>query len=172
MPKEQWKDVVGYEGLYQVSDMGRVKSLVRKNRRTEIILKCSADEDGYLRVGLKPPRHSQQFFYVHRLVLEAFVGPQPPTMRCRHLDGNPKHNLLKNLRWGTYIENEGDKRKHGTVSIGSHRPLAKLTDIDVIEIKTLATKGISQRKIAAKFNVCQHTICQVINKQTWRHVNV
>ncbi len=64
--------------------------------------------DGYLTVKIQGKPRT-----VHRLVLEAFVGPCPPGMQCRHLDGNPANNRLENLAWGTHAENAADKIRHG-----------------------------------------------------------
>ena len=118
---EEWRPVVGWEGLYEVSDQGRVRSSDRtvhcKNGRTQRykgrVLKPRKSRDGHLRVYLcregKPRNKS-----VHRLVLEAFVGVCPEGMECLHADGNPENNRVANLRWGTCSENALDSVNHGT----------------------------------------------------------
>ena len=102
--KEQWKDIEGYEGLYQVSDKGRVKTLANDKYRKEKIRKPRKDKDGYLQLNFtqnkvkKTPK-------VHRLVAEAFI-PNPDNKPCvDHKDGNRQNNKLANLRWATYSEN-------------------------------------------------------------------
>ena len=118
---EEWRPVVGWEGLYEVSDQGRVRSFDRtvhcKNGRTRRykgrLLKPQKSRDGYLRVALcrgdKPRRR-----YIHRLVLAAFAGPCPDGMETRHMNGNPSDNRLANLQYGTHSENNLDRVKHGT----------------------------------------------------------
>lgn len=120
---EEWRPVVGFEGLYEVSNHGRLRSvartITRHNGRTQPIpqriLKLKPNPQGYWRIGLtKELADRQVFHFVHRLVLEAFIGPCPDGMQCRHLDGNPGNNFVTNLRWGTSSENNLDKVGHGT----------------------------------------------------------
>ena len=121
---ENWKPVVGYEGLYEVSDQGRVRSLdrevlveyqhgpvVRKYKGRE--LKLITSTSGYLQVGLW--RDGQvSVRYVHRLVLEAFESTCPPGHEACHYDDDPTNNNLDNLRWGTSRANSLDSVRNGT----------------------------------------------------------
>src|SRR5688572_6260712 len=120
---ETWKPVVNFEELYEVSSHGRVRSLgrvtIQKNGRirqlSPRILKPIHFGTGYAKVNLYGRGHNggaQRL--IHHLVLEAFVGPCPEGMECRHVDGSPPNNRLDNLSWGTHVENEADKRRHGT----------------------------------------------------------
>jgi hypothetical protein len=119
--KEVWKDVVGYEGLYRVSVLGRIKSVDhmighwRGGLRTwpGRILKPFPHKRGSLFIDLCKKGAVNRFF-VHHLVLLAFVGPRPSGMECCHGDGNNGNNKLSNLRWDTHASNEADKLKHGT----------------------------------------------------------
>lgn len=106
---ERWLPVPGYEGLYEVSDLGAV----RGPRTGDGRLKPRPHKDGYAKVNLCRGGR-QKTFLVHRLVLDAFVGPREPGQECRHLDGDPSNNRLTNLAWGTQSENELDKVRHGT----------------------------------------------------------
>ena len=118
---EQWKPVVGYEGLYEVSDHGRVRSLDRTvsyskewNRRLSgrVLKSPLSVNGGYPQVRLtKNNRGSTKS--IHRLVLEAFVGPCPEGMQACHYDDDPTNNRLENLRWGTRSHNERDKLRNG-----------------------------------------------------------
>ena len=114
--EERWLDVVGFEGRYQVSDWGRVKSVIRSAKADykDLILSPAKGRYGHLTVILRGVKNKTG--HVHRLVLEAFIGPCPPGMECRHFpDRNPGNNRLENLRWGTRQENMDDKRIHGTI---------------------------------------------------------
>ena len=119
MTIESWLPVPGFEG-YEVSSWGRVRSLprtiVRSNGRTNSvkarIKKLTDDGKGYLVVNLSRMGRSNVRF-VHQLVLEAFVGPCPERMECRHLNGVPTDNRLANLAWGTSSENKFDLVAHG-----------------------------------------------------------
>lgn len=111
---EDWRTVPGYEGLYEVSDLGRVRSLrVREGRPFPYILNEQVNYKGYLRVCLSKDAKSKMWF-VHLLVLLAFVGPKKPKVQTRHMDGDPTNNCLSNLRYGTARENTLDQVTHGT----------------------------------------------------------
>ena len=114
---EIWLPVVGYEGLYEVSNFGRIKSLPRNTTRGGI-MKLSTDKRGVKVVNLTKDG-KQRVRLVHQLVLEAFVGPRPEGIAgedTRHLDGNPSNNHLSNLKWGSTLENVHDMIDHGTAS--------------------------------------------------------
>lgn len=106
---ESWLPVPGYEGHYEVSDLGRVKSHKRSSPR---ILKPGISTGGYPLVTLC--LNGRATWLVHRLVMRAFVGAQPQGMETRHLDGNPTNNALSNLAYGSGSENQQDRLRHGT----------------------------------------------------------
>lgn len=108
---EQWLPVVGYEGYYEVSSEGRVRSLAKgRNRRTGKILKPSSDADGYQVLNLSRDGKQKQH-KLHRLVATAFYGPSD--LFALHSDDNPANNRASNLRWGTPLDNIEDRRNHG-----------------------------------------------------------
>jgi hypothetical protein len=112
---EVWKAVPGWEGQYEVSNRGRVRSLDRiladGRRWSGKILKQQLASCGYMHVTLGWSGTSR----VHMMVLYAFRGPPPdPSMESLHHDGNKTNNLLRNLRWGTRSENYADRVRHGT----------------------------------------------------------
>ena len=111
---EEWRPVVGYESLYTVSNLGRVKRTGKaRGVRLGRILKPGTYRTGHLFVVLSV-RSKEKVLAVHRLVGEAFIGPLPPGMQTRHLDGNPTNNVLTNLAYGTNSENVQDSIRHGT----------------------------------------------------------
>lgn len=113
MSPEEWRAVPGYEGLYEVSNEGRVRSMKRRGTSGKVLAHKRAQRGGYLTVSLL--RHCEQTTRpVHSLVLEAFVGPRPAGAEIRHLDGDPTNARLGNLAYGTHSENARDKRAHGT----------------------------------------------------------
>lgn len=109
---ELWRDIPGYEGYYQVSNLGRIKSLPRlvksKNngvRKTkEILLKPQSDDEGYQSVGLHK-ENSQKDCRIHRLVAEAFIPNPENKPQVNHIDGVKYHNNVRNLEWVTNSEN-------------------------------------------------------------------
>lgn len=112
---EEWRPVVGYEGLYEVSSIGRVRSVDRvvpDGRHFRGAMRACPIQHG--RRSVKLSRRGPKKFHVHVLVAEAFHGPRPLGCEVRHLDGDSLNNCADNLRWGTKSENTMDQIRHGT----------------------------------------------------------
>lgn len=105
---ENWKPIAGYEGKYEISDLGRVKSLVRHGDTNSRILKPVLRKSGHLQVSLSGKTRK-----VHQLVAVAFLGPCPDGMEICHKDGNPANNHASNLKYGTRADNARDRVDHG-----------------------------------------------------------
>jgi hypothetical protein len=120
-----WLPIPDYEGFYEVSDLGlvrsvdrvQVNSLGRVRRLRGKMLKCSPSKHGYPRVALSR-QGCVWFVEVHRLVMLAFEGPCPPELEVCHGNGNQLDNRLSNLRYGTVSENRLDAVRHGTFRNG------------------------------------------------------
>ena len=118
---ERWKPVNGYEGIYEVSNHGRVRSLDRTVTRSDgqvhqlkgKVLRTRPKQNGYPFVHLCTPGKSQMRT-VHSLVAEAFIAARPEGMEVCHNDGDPTNNHVDNLRYGTRSDNMLDKVRHGT----------------------------------------------------------
>jgi HNH endonuclease len=108
--------------------------------------------------------------YVHRLVLETFIGPCPPGMECRHLNGNCLNNSLRNLCWGTSQANSEDTKRHGRQMAGSRFPHAKLKEADIPDIRRLYAEGWLQCQLARFFDVSECMISLVLHGKRWKHV--
>ena len=123
---EVWKDVPGHEGRYQVSSHGQVRSVawryIRSNGRSYTnqprVLAQSTTNSGHRTVGLFRDK-KQSTYLVHRLVLEAFVGPCPDGMEACHADDDPANNHVSNLRWDTRQENMLDRSRNGIHHFGA-----------------------------------------------------
>jgi hypothetical protein len=159
---EEWRQVPGYEGLYEVSDQGRV-------RRAGRVLSPGPHSQGYTRFNLCKDSVRRPFMG-HQLVLLAFVGPRPEGQETRHLDGNPANNCLTNLCYGLPSDNGADRVAHGTQRRGQESPRAKLTESDVRSIRSLGLRGARQVDLAAVFGVSQTCIGRVLQRKLWRHV--
>jgi len=168
--KEIWKDVVGYKGIYQVSNIGRVKSLHCGKVR---ILKPGLDSAGYPLVTLC--RHGEHYSArVHRLVAGAFLErPSPAHTDVNHKNGNKQDNRIENLEWVTPAEN----MQHSYDVLGRLGPRgeiqgnSRLTRDDAKRIRRLyATGQYSQRELARMFGVGQMTISDIVRRETWKHV--
>jgi hypothetical protein len=179
---EVWKPVPGFVGLYEVSDLGRVRSLDRvitkpSGRQARLAGKllapcpCSTFHQ-YCRVRLCDAAKGQRgWFYVHRLVLEAFVGPCPEGMVACHNSrraGALELNTLANLRWDTRSANEADKVRHGTSIRGTSHPLAKLTPDKVRGIvRDRTALGLSLDALAARAGVTRGAIAAIFYGYSW-----
>ena len=105
LPIEEWIDIPGYKGLYQVSSLGRVKSLPKYHSKRERILKGEMDKDGYIKVVLCPNSYKREKRFVHRIVAMAFIENGNNGYEVDHIDGNPSNNCIDNLRWVTHKTN-------------------------------------------------------------------
>lgn len=168
MVSERWVPVRGYEGLYEASSLGRVRSLKRRLngriygggllRQT----KCSPYKMLDLSKGNNRKKH-----LVHRLILSAFSDPQDKL--CRHLDGDDQNNELDNLCWGGFIENESDKKRHDRHGYGDRNAGSKLTWDDVNQIRELAHNGRSGGSIARIFGISRSQCNKIIKGTSWSH---
>lgn len=176
--QERWLPVVGYEGLYEVSDMGRIKSVARVIQRKggrvnpipKKILKPITAGKRYPMANLYSEAKMRSHLW-HRIVAEAFLGPCPEGHQVAHNDGNPFNNKLANLRYATVLENNHDKFKHGTVLRGEQIGISKLTPEKVIEIRRLYASGrYSQQALADMFGVWQTVVSSIVLRKTWKHI--
>lgn len=172
---EVWKAIPGFEGLYEVSDLGRVRSLDRKCRagklrRGRMKSITINNATGYLTVSLSRDGHVSAH-HVHSLVLSAFVGPRPNGADACHFPDRDKKNCrLDNLRWDSRKNNHKDKETHGTLPKGERHAGAKLTDSDVVTIRALRARGKTFRKIAEQFGVATMTAYRAAVGDSWSHL--
>lgn len=113
----------------------------------------------------------QKCLYIHRLVLEAFVGPCPKEMECCHRDDIPSNNKLTNLYWGTRLDNCKDRIRHGNTNQGEKCPTHKLKTSEVLFIIKEMASGERAVTLANRFGVRPGTIRDIIAKRRWKHVN-
>jgi hypothetical protein len=173
---ENWKPVPGYEGLYDVSDLGNVRTYYAGRGRFAGRLyrakphKVRISRHGYPMTSLCKDGKTHQAT-VSRLVLMAFVGHPPPgrPYAC-HNNGQPANNRLCNLRWGSNAENQADRVTHGTSNRGAANGRAKFTEDDVRHIRSLLTDGLSQTYIAGEYGVDPSAISNIKRGRNWGHV--
>lgn len=159
---EIWKDIPGYEGRYQASTEGRIRSVdhrvrvvVHGKETTRLspgrVLRPGAKKDGHMTVVLGHKAHGSN---VHQLVMLTFVGPVPEGCEVCHNDGDPTNNALENLRYDTRSENIKDVLRQG----GRWQ---KLTCEDVREIRQMIKKGYKGKEIAERFSVSQNCVSTI-----------
>lgn len=171
---EIWKPILGYVGLYEVSNLGRVRRIVEffKAPKPPFILKLQKHNHGYLTATLHTGAvngvRQQKTFLVHRLVMSSFI--ENSDLHVNHINGNKHDNSLNNLEYCTIQENNSHATKSNLVAYGSRVSGSKLTDKDILEIRHLKDGGFSIKSIASKFNVHEQNIYQIIQGKTWARV--
>jgi len=169
---ETWKAIEDYEGIYEVSDVGRVRVIVKRHSVSPHVLNPSSDRYGYKRVNLQV-NSIRKGFAVHRLVAGAFIGYCPKDMEVNHKDGDKTNNHIGNLEYTTHVENiRHSFRELGrarTVPRGEDAGMAKLTYGKVTEIKDMLIGGYSHRHIAVQFDVSYVAIGCIARGKTWTH---
>lgn len=176
---EEWKDIPGWEGLYQASTLGRVKSL---NPGKRII-----NKEGILKPILATNYKGNSKYYRHfitlrrkpvvkqyslgPLILFTFVRAAHEGEECRHLNDDSLDNRLTNLAWGTHRDNADDAVRNGAMSKGSSHVHSKLNEDQAKYIKeTYDGKYGSIRSLAKQFNVTDGTVWFIVRGKTWKHV--
>lgn len=170
--KERWKAVVGFEGLYEVSDRGRVRSLDRSIRVTaswyrkahlrrysgQLLRPGKSGPFGYVSVVLK---HGRPSVPVHHLVAAAFLGARPRGLDVRHKNGRGGDNRVSNLAYGSRAENNRDISRNGR---------RKVTPAQVRRIRTLVLSGKTMTELSKSYGVCRSQISNIANRKHYSHV--
>lgn len=171
--KEVWKDIPGYEGYYQASTIGRIRSVDRevvfKNGRIRNfkgqILKIDNSSDSNLRVALS--KYTLRHYTVHRLIMLTFKGERPEGYDICHKNGDYTDNRLENLRYDTKSQNMIDMYRYGSKSTKG-----KLSTEQVLEIRRLyATGDYYKRELAKMFKIHETSIGKIINRTTFSWLN-
>jgi hypothetical protein len=177
---EEWRPVVGFEGLYAVSSLGRVRSLPRQTycptgprgpRTISLkgrVLSASRDSKGYPHVGMRKDGAGVTI-KIHVLVAAAFIGPRPAGHQVCHIDGVKTNNAPENLYYGTPKQNAADSDRLGTRVRGSRVAKAKLND-DAIRLIRVMAESMRQIDIAPMFGVDSSVISRIVAGKTWGHV--
>lgn len=178
MQKEIWKEIEGYEGFYQISNLGRVKSIDRFVKGQIGLRKAKGDlkiptlgKRGYYEIGLNK-NSSRKTVKIHRLIALHFIPNPENKPHINHIDGNKLNNKINNLEWCTHAENMRHARVNGlNKDVGETHHNAKLKNSDIIKIRYLRSKfNKTHQEIANIFNVTRKNITSILNNKTWNHV--
>ena len=166
---EIWRDIEGFEGHYQISNYGRVKSF--KNGEV-IIRKPHVDKDGYLQICFCD-KSNHKWFKVHRLVAIAFIPNPENKETINHIDGCKMNNFVENLEWATRTENNQHAVRIGLMKSGSAHRDAQLTDEQVRccrQVHISGDKEFGTNALARKFNVSRSAMYLLLNYKTYKNV--
>lgn len=171
METEKWVDVLGFEGVYAISSLGRVMRVSGgAGSRAGRILKPDTSTKGYLRVSLYKGKRKETYRpFVHQLVARAFIGPCPVGYQVNHIDGDKTNNRPANLEYATLLENLVHARRTGLLDVhGENHPQAKLTPRNVQDLRCMyATGDWSQRELATKFAISQTQVGRIVRNESW-----
>lgn len=177
---EIWKDVKGFEGLYSVSDKGRVKSHDKKHKhfkngaeyvRKGRILRPYKKKHGYLEVSLYDINRKPHYKLVHRIVAEAFLPKVNGAEVVNHKDHSKVNNKVENLEWCTQKENCGYSLKKGFYKVGEEAHSAKMTRETVIECrKKYFVSGFSIKDLSNEYGLSYQNMNSLIKGESWRCV--
>lgn len=164
---EIWKDVPNYEGLYQVSNLGNVKSLARKNKNRvnrEKIMKLKLNNSGYYQVWLCKNNKSKGFF-VHRLIALTFVPNLNNFPEVNHIDAVKTNNKVSNLEWCTHMDNMKHANNLGLISIKEMTEAKrKYTQVDLNMVLELNKLNKSHKEISKETGIHKSTVKRMIDK--------
>lgn len=165
---EEWRPVVGWEHLYEVSSAGRVRSvdrIVTRRVKGRILQPCLTPS-GYPKITLSKNGKVKDRS-VHSLVAEAFIGPLPAGKEVAHNDGNKKNAVASNLRYATHAENLADRIQHGTMNWGDRGGAALLTEAQAILIRRSSEPT---KVLAERYSVSTGTIGAIRAGRRWKHL--
>lgn len=173
--QENWLPIPGYEGFYEASDMGRIRSVdriirtrdgVTSLRKGKIISTKFVANEKRVVVHLWK-ENNQKLFRLHKLIMLTFVGPRPEGMDICHYDGNAQNNRLDNLRYDTRSANIQDAIRHGTSTRGDNNGRSVLNSEMVMAMRLLRKQGHTVKSISNHFGVKYQTAVSATNGYNW-----
>lgn len=184
METEIWKDVKGFEGLYQVSNLGRVRSLPRMKPHSSgngsflkqgkiLSVRPGTAFNGYTNVSFSPINSKQISLFLHRVIAQAFIPNTENKPFINHKNGIKTDNRIDNLEWVTRSENAKHAVRTGLqkVRLGANHPTSKLSESEVLSIRLRYSLGESSWRIFKSLGNMSYTnIKDIIFKRTWKHI--
>lgn len=164
---EIWKDINGFEGCYQVSSMGKIRSLKRED---PTLIRYFISNSGYKRVNLfNSTTKKYRKFSIHRLVANAFIKNDRNLPVIHHINDNKLDNNVSNLMWVTYKQNSDFMKLKVS---GENNYNSKMTLCKIKYSFLLFNSGVKQADIARFFNISRSTINKIIKRKNWKHVDL
>lgn len=176
---EIWKDVVGYEGLYEVSSWGRVRSLDKNVWNGKVFFKKKGEFKAfYLHKGYPVTclykNNVKKNVNIYRLVAIAFIPNPQNKPEVNHIDGVKTNSHVSNLEWATSSENSYHAYHTGLATApvlkGSKHGMTNLTEDDVIEIRRLYSENVKRKEIMEMYGIAASPFHRIVSRKSWRHI--
>lgn len=175
---ELWKPIIGYEGIYEVSNMGNIRSIDRhradgafiSGRKIKTSLAMGYPYFNACKNGRSSP------IYVHQCVAEAFIGLRPDGFQINHIDGDKRNNFVGNLEYVTPSQNMSHAISRGLNVVprpdnrGENHGMSKLLNSDIPDIKHLLSSGHSVEEVSGIYGVSRATINDIKRGVSWKHI--
>jgi hypothetical protein len=175
---EEWRPVVGFEGVYEISSLGRVRRILKSSgtKAGRMLKPQYSNPDGYPSVVLYVQQEGR-FRFLHHLVAEAFIGPRPAGKEINHIDGNKKNPDVKNLEYVSPSQNRKHAVDHGLLYVPPERRargemigVSKLNPEKVAAIIRQHAAGAYVITLARHYGVSRQTIWKITSRHTWKEV--
>lgn len=161
---EIWKDVEGYEGAYQVSNIGFVR--MKCDHGFELLTPIPSAKV-YKKILLKNPARC---ISIHRLVAKHFVDNPNNHPEVNHIDAKKHNNVSTNLEWTTKKGNVQHALNNGLYLMGETHSQSKLRNEDVYEIRKMFSESTSPCDLSKKFKISKDAIYKIVHKRSWKHL--
>lgn len=174
MPIEEWRDIPEFEGLYQVSSEGNVRSLSHlssnaKRYKGRMLKSATGGKQPYAGVRLSNGA-IKKHRTVHTLVAEAFLGPRPDGMVINHIDGNKRNNRASNLEYCTFQDNVRHAMRNNLLNRGENVPTSKFTEAQAKEVLALSKQGKKFSEIAALTGISPRHVRNIAKGECWGYL--
>lgn len=170
--EEVWKDVVGHEGLYEVSNLGRIRSLPRittsRPMKGKLLSTATKDTKRYEKVCLSY-NGNYKYYKVHQVVARAFIDNPENKPQINHIDGNRHNNKVDNLEWVTSTENNSRAKKHGML-LGENHQNTNYTEEQIKEVKLMLKQGLKNIDIERVTGINHKRISEIKCGKVWSHI--
>lgn len=163
---ERWLPIPGYEGFYEASDIGRVRSIPRGRRTGRVLKPQRYGPRGYLGVTLSVHGQAKKY-YMQRLIAATFLGPRPDRADVCHKDDDKTNNRASNLKYDTHAANQREASERGRCAFGERNGMARLSEAQVAEIRAARSAGVRGNDLARQYGISKAQVSRIGTGRCW-----